>query len=56
MFYIVVAAARLDLGALRQTGWLFDMDTADDPWWRFYTFYGACFACLPVFDGMGLIG
>ena len=40
IFYIIVAAARLDLGKLRQAGWLFDSDTADDPWWRFYTFYG----------------
>ena len=40
IFYIIAAAARLDLGKLRQAGWLFDSDTADDPWWRFYTFYG----------------
>lgn len=41
IFYIIVAAARLDLGKLREAGWLFDMETADDPWWKFYTFYGA---------------
>ncbi|KAI0077979.1 hypothetical protein K474DRAFT_1594928 [Panus rudis PR-1116 ss-1] len=39
IFYIVVAAARLDLDVLRRTGWLFDMDTSDEPWYRFYTFY-----------------
>lgn len=40
IFYIVVAAARLDLGVLRQNGWLFDMDTSDEPWYRFYTLFG----------------
>jgi hypothetical protein len=40
VFYIVVAAAHLDLRHLRTSGWLFDMDTADDPWYKFYTFYG----------------
>ncbi|EKM51192.1 uncharacterized protein PHACADRAFT_263202 [Phanerochaete carnosa HHB-10118-sp] len=39
IFYIVVAAARLNLGKLRETGWVFDMETADDPWWQFYTFF-----------------
>ncbi|CAL1702683.1 unnamed protein product [Somion occarium] len=39
IFYIIVAAARLDFGALRRDGWLFDMDTSDDPWYKFYTFY-----------------
>ena len=42
MFYIVVAAAHLDLSKLRESGWLFEMDTAYDPWYKFYTFYGAC--------------
>ncbi|KIP03684.1 hypothetical protein PHLGIDRAFT_110510 [Phlebiopsis gigantea 11061_1 CR5-6] len=55
VFYVVVAAARLNLGKLRETGWLFDMDTADDPWYRFYSFYdfgatrwSALWATLPT--------
>jgi hypothetical protein len=41
IFYIVVAAARLDLGALRQAGWLFDMgNSADSAWYEFYTYFG----------------
>ncbi len=40
IFYIVVAAAHLDLTTLRKSGWLFDMDTSDEPWYRFYTFFG----------------
>jgi SulP family sulfate permease len=40
VFYIVVAAAQLDLGVLRQTGWLFDMgNSADRSWYEFYTYY-----------------
>ena len=40
IFYIVVAAARLNLTSLRHNGWLFDMETSDEPWYHFYTFYG----------------
>ena len=40
VFYIVVAAARIDLGHLREAGWLFDMGTSREPWWHFYTLYG----------------
>ncbi|EIW78004.1 hypothetical protein CONPUDRAFT_109324 [Coniophora puteana RWD-64-598 SS2] len=42
IFYIVVAAAQLDLGALRRSGWLFDIAAstggAEDRWYGFYTF------------------
>jgi SulP family sulfate permease len=41
IFYIVVAAARLDLGVLRRAGWLFDMgNSADRSWYEFYTYFG----------------
>lgn len=41
IFYIVVAAAQLDLGMLTQKGWLFDMgDSADESWYEFYHYYG----------------
>ena len=43
IFYIVVAAAQLDLGVLQQAGWLFDMgNSADRSWYEFYTYYGGC--------------
>ena len=40
IFYIVVAAAQLNLAQLRQSGWLFDMGNAEDKrWYEFYTYY-----------------
>nr|VWO99297.1 Fe(2+) transporter 3 [Ganoderma boninense] len=39
MFYIVVAAAGIDLPRLRAAGWLFDMGTSQEPWWHFYTLF-----------------
>ncbi|KAG0696357.1 sulfate transporter family-domain-containing protein [Suillus ampliporus] len=42
VFYVVVAAARLDLGALRRDGWLFDAAQgtggAEDRWYGFYSY------------------
>jgi SulP family sulfate permease len=56
IFYIVVAAAQLDLGVLQQAGWLFDMgNSADRSWYEFYTYYdvgkikfGPIWATLPT--------
>ena len=45
VFYVVVAAARLDLGVLREKGWLFDMGASREPWYHFYTLYGGCGVC-----------
>ncbi|RPD58190.1 hypothetical protein L226DRAFT_466264 [Lentinus tigrinus ALCF2SS1-7] len=39
IFYIVVAAARLDLGQLRSSGWLFDMGASSEPWYHFYSLF-----------------
>ncbi|KIJ67173.1 hypothetical protein HYDPIDRAFT_165880 [Hydnomerulius pinastri MD-312] len=43
IFYIVVAAAQLDLSALRRDGWLFDTAQTgggvEDKWYGFYTYY-----------------
>ncbi|KAI0727658.1 sulfate transporter family-domain-containing protein [Fomitopsis betulina] len=39
VFYIVVAAAHIDLGVLREKGWLFDMGTSREPWYHFYSLY-----------------
>jgi SulP family sulfate permease len=41
VFYIVVATGHFDLSHLRETGWLFDVGDADEPWWQFYTYWGA---------------
>lgn len=42
VFYVIVAAARLDLGALRRDGWLFDMAEGtgggEDRWYGFYSY------------------
>lgn len=55
IFYIVVAAAHLDLGTLRREGWLFDMGTSREPWYQFYklfdfkaTRWDALWATLPT--------
>ncbi|KAI0350290.1 hypothetical protein OH77DRAFT_1413261 [Trametes cingulata] len=39
IFYIVVAAARLNLQTLRESGWLFDMGTSSEPWYYFYQLF-----------------
>lgn len=41
IFYIVVVAAGLNLSSLRDKGWLFIIDTSDDPWYKFYSYYGS---------------
>ncbi|KAG1824746.1 sulfate transporter family-domain-containing protein [Suillus subaureus] len=42
VFYVVVAAAQLDLGVLRRDGWLFDMAEGtgggEDKWYEFYSY------------------
>lgn len=42
IFYIVVAAAQLNMGDLRAKGWLFDMGSSgeDESWYTFYSYYG----------------
>ncbi|CDO73882.1 hypothetical protein BN946_scf185016.g39 [Trametes cinnabarina] len=39
IFYVVVAAAHTDLGALRDAGWLFEMSSTDEPWYYFYSLF-----------------
>ncbi|TDL16311.1 sulfate anion transporter [Rickenella mellea] len=39
IFYIVVAIARIDIGTLRRTGWVFDMGSSSEPWYTFYSYY-----------------
>ncbi|KAK7681788.1 hypothetical protein QCA50_015135 [Cerrena zonata] len=55
IFYIVVVAASLNLSSLRDKGWLFIIDTSDDPWYKFYSYYdfratswSALWATLPT--------
>ena len=52
VFYIVVAAAHLDMGVLREKGWLFDMGASREPWYHFYSLYGRR-AALLVSDSLG---
>ncbi|KAL5514025.1 hypothetical protein ACEPAG_2786 [Sanghuangporus baumii] len=39
IFYIIVAAARLDLPTLRRTGWIFDTAGSPEAWYKFYSYY-----------------
>jgi hypothetical protein len=44
IFYIVVAAARLDLDTLRMEHWLLDAGkTSHMPWYHYYSYLGALF-------------
>ncbi|KAH8105254.1 sulfate transporter family-domain-containing protein [Cristinia sonorae] len=55
IFYIAVAIGGIDIGLLREKGWLFDMGTTDEPWYKFYTLFnlhltnwGALWDTLPT--------
>ncbi|TFY79942.1 hypothetical protein EWM64_g4075 [Hericium alpestre] len=55
VFYTVVVAAGLDLHMLRMEGWLFDIETSEESWYNFYTYYnfgktqwGPLWATLPT--------
>ncbi|KAE9390077.1 hypothetical protein BT96DRAFT_980462 [Gymnopus androsaceus JB14] len=43
LFYIVVAAAQLNLDEVRKAGWLFDPSKGEsgepESWWKFYTYF-----------------
>ncbi|ADV20089.1 vacuolar protein [Cryptococcus gattii E566] len=39
IFYIVVAIGRWDLQHLREMGWVFDVGTNKQAWWKFYTLF-----------------
>ena len=40
IFYVVVLSARLNLGELRDAGWLFDVGGGEGKWYTFYEFLG----------------
>lgn len=40
VFYVIVAAAHLDLPTLRRDGWLFDVAVSSEPWYHFYSYFG----------------
>ncbi|TFY58018.1 hypothetical protein EVG20_g8313 [Dentipellis fragilis] len=55
IFYIIVAAARLNLHTLRREGWLFDVAASQHSWYEFYTYFsfrktqwGPLWATLPT--------
>lgn len=39
IFYVVVLSARLNLGELRDAGWLFDVGGGEGKWYAFYEFF-----------------
>lgn len=39
IFYVVVAAAGLSVSSLRQSGWVFDMGSSTEPWYKFYSYF-----------------
>ncbi|KAK8864231.1 hypothetical protein IAR55_001477 [Kwoniella newhampshirensis] len=39
IFYIVVAIGRWDMATLRNAGWVFDVGTNTQAWWKFYTYF-----------------
>lgn len=39
-YFFVTSLDELDIGNLRETGWIFDGPDAGEPWWYFYTLYG----------------
>lgn len=39
IFYIVVAIGRWELQHLREMGWVFDVGTNKQAWWKFYTLF-----------------
>ena len=44
VFYVVVAAKKLDLNDLRTAGWIFDMGpSVHEPWYKFYNYLGEFF-------------
>ncbi|KAI8995244.1 sulfate transporter family-domain-containing protein [Trametes punicea] len=49
VFYVIVAAARIDLGTLREMKWLFDMGTSSEPWYHFYELYDFGATSWPAF-------
>lgn len=47
IFYVIMAAAGLNLGTLRSTGWIFDMgDGGREPWYAFYSYFGKWYPFL----------
>ncbi|KAI4525505.1 hypothetical protein K525DRAFT_261215 [Schizophyllum commune Loenen D] len=55
IFYVVVLSARLNLGELRDAGWLFDVGGGEGKWYTFYEFFdfrqirwGVLWATLPT--------
>lgn len=50
VFYIVVAAAQLNLEDLRRDGWVFEMIGGHEAWYRFYSYFGRSSAWFDRFS------
>ncbi|CAK5278217.1 unnamed protein product [Mycena citricolor] len=57
LFYVIVAAAQLNLGELRESGWIFDMaeNAKEEHWYKFYDYldfskvqFGPLWATMPT--------
>jgi hypothetical protein len=55
VFYLVVSAARLDLETLRAQGWIFDIGTSREAWYKFYTYFGVSLCAFLFFSLLVLI-
>jgi hypothetical protein len=50
IFYVIVAAARLNLGDLRRQGWIFDMgNSGQESWTDVYSYFGVLFVFLFIY-------
>jgi SulP family sulfate permease len=50
VFYVVVAAAQLNIADLRDSGWVFEMvgGGKEEHWYKFYSYYGAFHPDRPI--------
>ena len=42
IFYSVVLISNWNLADLRQKGWIFDVGSNSQSWWKFYTYFVSC--------------
>ncbi|GAD95673.1 sulfate transporter family protein [Paecilomyces variotii No. 5] len=39
LFYVIISIAKIPLSTLRDSGWVFDAPSSNNPWYHFYTLY-----------------
>ena len=40
VFYIIVGIGGWDIDKLRAGGWIFNVSTSSEPWYKFYSYFG----------------